>query len=71
MLARLRDLNYEREIFLKLKHEKLEWDKEKMDYVVKESRPLNNIKLGNFPVMVGSIWCALNEKTTEQRVEMG
>lgn len=71
MLARLRDLNYEREIFLKLKHEKLEWDKDKIDYVVKESRPLNNIKLGSFPVMVGSIWCALNEKSTEQRVEMG
>jgi hypothetical protein len=41
------------------------WDAEKGDDVVIEQRPVRNIKLGSFPVMVGSIWCALKDKTAE------
>ena len=71
MLARLRDLNYEREIFLKPRVDKMQWDPEKGDDVVREHRPIRNIKLGSFPVMVRSTWCALSDKTAEQRREMG
>lgn len=71
MLARLRDLNYEREIFLKLHVDKLKWDSKKEEDVVVEQKPVRNIKLGSFPVMVGSTWCALKDKTPEQRREMG
>jgi hypothetical protein len=29
------------------------------------------VKLGDFPVMVGSSWCTLNKKSVEEKVELG
>jgi hypothetical protein len=46
MLARLRDLNYEREVILKMRHQKLKWMPERGESVVVETRPVRNIKLG-------------------------
>lgn len=71
MLARLRDLNYEREVILKMRHQKLKWMPERGESVVVETRPVRNIKLGSFPVMVRSLWCSLLDKTPQQRIEMG
>jgi DNA-directed RNA polymerase beta subunit len=68
MLARLRDLNYEREVILKMRHQKLKWMPERGESVVVETRPVRNIKLGSFPVMVRSLWCSLLDKTPQQRI---
>ncbi len=69
MLARLRDLNYQ--ILVKLK---LTWAKYRREgEEVRKIRSFEDtfIELGEIPVMVGSNWCTLHRKTQEERIELG
>lgn len=36
-----------------------------------ETRPVRNIPLGSFPVMVGSLWCSTYKREPHRRIEMG
>ena len=54
MLARLRDLNYESEMKLELKHRKLKWNEAKREHEVVLEKQSRKIELGMLPVMVGS-----------------
>lgn len=56
---------------LELKHRKLKWNEEKKQFDVVAEKPPRKIQLGMFPVMVGSEWCSLSGKTTEEKIEMG
>lgn len=56
---------------LELKHRKLKWNEERAQFDLVQEKPARKIELGMLPVMVGSEWCTLNEKTTEEKIEMG
>jgi DNA-directed RNA polymerase II subunit RPB2 len=71
MIARLRDLNYEKDIRLKLHKRKIHKDEDGVETVV-DHEVIDRVKLADIPVMVLSKWCSLSKKTSErQRVELG
>ena len=71
MIARLRDLNYEKDIRLKLHKRKIHKDEDGVETVV-DHEVIDRVKLADFQVMVLSKWCSLSKKTSErQRVELG
>ena len=60
MTCRLRDLNYESRVHLKLKHRNaadIHWT------------PYDKIKMATLPIMLQSNWCKLYNKSKEERIE--
>lgn len=70
MVARLRDLNYEKEIKLRLHKRKINIDFDGNE-TIESSETIDRVKLGNIPVMVLSKWCSLAKKSVEERVDLG